>query len=163
MLLKTNQNSDGIGNQKGFNIQNQQVNILGPWNFCFHKVSWRLSGYIFQDSQAFQTECFLARVNFNMWKKFPDFRIILIDFGSMCRSTSCADAACIAWTKHHTRYFFLFLLTPCLIHARLSRAYRHSHCYPLYSVPQNFWPIRILKNNEEFWRIMKNSGESPKN
>ena len=45
MLLKTNQNSDGIGNQKGFNIQNQQVNILGPWNFCFHKlrekkVSW---------------------------------------------------------------------------------------------------------------------------
>ena len=53
-----------------------------------------------------------------MWKKFQDFRIILIDFGSMCRSTSCADAACIAWTKHHTRYFFLFLLTPCLIHAR---------------------------------------------
>ena len=47
-------------------------------------------------------------------------------------------------------------LRPC---ARLSRAYRHSHCYPLYSVPQKFWPIRILKNHEEFWRIPKNPEE----
>ena len=30
ILLKMNQNSGGIGNQKGFNIQNQQVNVLGP-------------------------------------------------------------------------------------------------------------------------------------
>ena len=28
--LKIYQNSGGIGNQKGFNIQNQQVNIIGP-------------------------------------------------------------------------------------------------------------------------------------
>ena len=73
---------------------------------------------------------------------------------------SCADAACMHGQNTTLVTFFLFLLTPCLIHARLSRAYRHSHCYPLDSVHQKFWsfflgPTINLRNNFNHHHLAK--------